>query len=217
MGNGCFAPDVFKTYSPLQSLYTVFLPDRPVTSPRARKALLAAVVIAPIVVGGFVMQERQAQNGVRLFQQVVAIVNDRFVDSMAVGALYEKAARGLVTELKDPYAELYTPKDLEAFNQNTGGFYAGVGMTIEQQDGLTTIAKVFPHTPAERAGIRVGDKIIGVDTFSVRNWKNEQVSSKLKGAPGTQVTAKFLRPGADQFSVKFTRESMYYHAGKYKY
>lgn len=176
------------------------------TSPRAKKILLAAVLIAPIAVGGFVLQERQAQSGVRLFQQVVAIVNDRFVDSLTVGALYEKAARGLVTELKDPYAELYTPKDLEMFNQSTGGFYGGVGMTIVSQEGLITIEKVFPHTPAERAGIRVGDKIIGVDTFVVRGWKIEQVSSKLKGKPGTQVTAKFLRPGADQFAVTFTRE-----------
>ena len=173
---------------------------------RIRLVVVAAVVAVPLVVGGFVVQERSAQSGVRLFQQVASIINDRFVDSLGVGALYEKAARGLVAELKDPYAELYTPKDLEAFNQNTGGFYAGVGMSIEQQDGVTTIAKVFPHTPAERAGIRVGDKLVGVDTFTIRNWKNEQVSNKLKGPPGTQVSAKFLRPGADQFSVTFTRE-----------
>jgi carboxyl-terminal processing protease len=93
------------------------------------------------------------------------------------------------------------------FNQNTAGFYGGIGMTIENQEGLTTVAKVFPHTPAERAGIRVGDKIVGVDTMNVRGWKNEQVSAKLKGPPGTQVVAKFLRPGMpEQFSVTFTRE-----------
>jgi carboxyl-terminal processing protease len=177
-----------------------------VNSSRFKKALVAAILVAPLVVGGFAIQERSAQSGVRLFQQVVAIVNDRFVDSLNVGALYEKAARGLVTELKDPYAELYAPKDLEMFNQNTGGFYGGVGMSIESQEGLITVAKVFPHTPAERGGIRVGDKIVGVDTTSVRNWKIDQVSARLKGPPGTQVTARFLRPGSDQFSVTFTRE-----------
>lgn len=175
--------------------------------PRSRKIILALAIATPLVVGGFVIQERSAQNGARLFQQVIAIVNDRYVDSMGVGALYEKAARGLIAELKDPYAELYTPKDLEMFNQNTGGFYAGVGMTIVSQDGLITVERVFPHTPSERAGIRVGDKIVGVDTTSIRGWRTEQVSNKLKGPPGTQVTAKFLRPGVtDQFSVTFTRE-----------
>ncbi len=141
------------------------------TSRRARLTLFGLVLAAPLVAGGFVIQERAAQNGVKLFQQVIAIVNDRYVDSMTVGGLYEKAARGLVAELKDPYAELYTPKDLEMFNQNTGGFYGGVGMTIESQDGLITVAKVFPHTPSERAGIRVGDKIVGVDTTNVRGFK----------------------------------------------
>ena len=174
---------------------------------RSKKAVLAVAILAPLVVGGFVIQERSAQSGMRLFQQVVAIVNDRYVDSISVGALYEKAARGLVAELKDPYAELYTPKDLEMFNQNTGGFYAGVGMSIVSQDGLITVERVFPHSPSERGGIRVGDKIVAVDTTSIRNWKTEQVSAKLKGPPGTQVTARFLRPGvAEQFNVTFTRE-----------
>jgi carboxyl-terminal processing protease len=178
-----------------------------VTSTRKKKLLIGLIIAAPLVVGGFEIQERSAQNGGRLFQQVFAIVNERYVDSIGLGGMYERAARGLVAELKDPYAELYSPKDLESFNQNTGGFYAGVGMTIQQLDGLTTIEKVFPNTPAERAGIRVGDKIVGVDTMNVRGWKNEQVSSKLKGPPGTQVLAKFLRPGvAEQFSVTFTRE-----------
>jgi carboxyl-terminal processing protease len=175
--------------------------------PRSRKVLLALVIAAPFAVGAFVIQDRSAQQGLRLFQQVSAIVNERFVDSMSVGALYEKAARGLVAELKDPYAELYTPKELDAFNLSTGGFYGGVGMSIESQDGIITIQHVYPHTPSERAGIRVGDKIVGVDTANVRGWKIDQVSSRLKGPPGTQVTAKFLRPGSpEQFSVTFTRE-----------
>ncbi len=175
--------------------------------PGARIGLVTLAAAIPLTVGGFIVQGRQPQAGVRLFQQVMAIVNDRYVDSIAVGSLYEKAARGLVAELKDPYAELYSPKDLEMFNQNTAGFYGGIGMAIESQDGLITVAKVYPHTPSERAGIRVGDKIIGVDTMSVRNWKIDQVSASLKGPAGTQVAARFLRPGVPEpFEVKFTRE-----------
>ena len=64
-------------------------------------------------------------------------------------------------------SEIYSPKQLEAFNQTTGGFYAGVGMQIEQQEGVIVIAKVFPHTPADEAGIRVGDRIVKVDTARI--------------------------------------------------
>jgi carboxyl-terminal processing protease len=173
---------------------------------RSRKFVLSAVIALPFVVGAFVVQERATLNSARLFDQVMAIVGDRFVDSIGTGALYEKAARGLVAELRDPYAELYTPKDLERFNTETGGFYGGIGMLIEDQNGSIIISKVYPNTPAEEAGIREGDRIVGVDTASTRGWKIEQVSGGLKGAPGTRVKARFARPGVAQpFEVEFTR------------
>lgn len=174
---------------------------------RTRKTLIAlAIVATPILVGGFVIQERATRDGVRLFEQVMSVVGDRFVDSVSASVLYEKAARGLLRELKDPYTELYTPKQLEAFNTTTGGFYGGVGMLIEEQEGSIIISKVYPHTPAEEAGIHEGDRIIQVDTSSTRGWRIDQVSSRLKGEPGTKVTAKFARPGwTEPISATFTR------------
>ncbi|MBX9928988.1 MAG: S41 family peptidase [Gemmatimonadaceae bacterium] len=172
----------------------------------SRSLAIGAILLVPVLTGAFVVQERRARDGARLFGQVLAIVSDRFVDSVDVNALYEKAARGMLAELRDPYSELYTPKQLEAFNTNTGGFYGGVGMLIEDQQGLITVSRVFPHTPAEEAGIREGDRIVGVDTFSTRGWKMDQVSGKLKGTPGSTVTAKFARPGVpDPIVATFTR------------
>ncbi len=176
---------------------------------RSRTLAIAALVTIPLVAGAFVVQERAALNGARLFDQVMSIVTDRFVDSIGTGALYERAARGLVGELKDPYSELYTPKDLEAFNQTTGGFYGGIGMLIEDQQGTIMISKVYPNTPAEEAGIREGDQIVGIDTASTRGWKVAQVSTGLKGAPGTRVKARFARLGVDApFEVEFTRRTI---------
>ncbi len=176
---------------------------------RSRTIALAALIALPLAGGAFVVQERAAANSARLFDQVMALVNDRFVDSIGTGALYERAARGLVAELKDPYSELYTPKDLEMFNQNTGGFYGGIGMLIEDQQGTIIISKVYPNTPAEEAGIREGDRIVGVDTSSTQGWKVDQVSAGLKGPPGTRVKARFARPGVQTpFEVEFTRRTI---------
>lgn len=174
---------------------------------RIRKRLLAASLITtPLLVGGFVVQERASRDGVRLFEQVMSVVGDRFVDSVSASILYEKAARGLLRELKDPYTELYTPKQLEAFNTTTGGFYGGIGMLIEEQEGNIIISKVYPNTPAEEADIHEGDRIIQVDTSSTRGWRLDQVSSRLKGEPGTKVTAKFARPGwTEPITATFTR------------
>lgn len=176
---------------------------------RSRALAVTALIALPLAAGAFVVQERKAVASARLFDQVMSLVTDRFVDSIGTGDLFERAARGLVAELKDPYSELYTPKDLERFNQNTGGFYGGIGMLIEDQNGTIIISKVYPNTPAEEAGIREGDRIVGVDTASTLGWKVDQVSAGLKGAPGTKVRARFARPGVAQpFEVEFTRRTI---------
>ena len=137
----------------------------------------------PVVAGGFLYQNRATTDGARVLDQVLQLVSTRFVDTVSQGALYEKAARGLVKELNDPYSELFTPKELASFSQQTNGKYAGIGMQIEEQQGAITISRVFPHTPAEAAGVREGDRIAFVDTLSTRGWKTQQVSDYLIGVP----------------------------------
>src|SRR5687768_619066 len=183
---------------------------------RFRKLSLIAVVVAPAVVGGFVMQDRATRDGARLFDQVLSLVADRFVDTVDNAALYEKAARGLVEELEDPYSELLTPKQLQRFSTNSTGRYGGIGMRIEDQDGVITVVQVFPNTPAETAGIQEGDRIVQVDTTSTRGWSTEQVSNALIGTPGTQVTVRFVRPGVSEvISHRLTRATIHIPAVPY--
>jgi carboxyl-terminal processing protease len=174
---------------------------------RNRTALLVGIVAAPLLVGGFVFQERAQADGARLFGQVLDLVSSRFVDTVDAATLYEKAARGLVSQLQDPYSELMSPSQLRSFNSNTGGRYGGLGMSIEEQQGKgITVAKVFHNTPAERAGIREGDVIVLVDTVSTRGWTSKKTADALTGTPGTKVTVGFARPGvASPIKVEFTR------------
>jgi carboxyl-terminal processing protease len=174
-----------------------------------RKILLLGIVAAPLLAGGFVAQDRATADGARLLDQVLTIVSNRFVDSVEAAALYEKAARGLVHELNDPYSVLLSPKELATFNAQTGGKYGGVGMEIGEVQGFVTVQRVFPHTPAEQAGVIEGDRIIQVDTANTRGWTTQQVSDVLKGRPGTKVSVKFLRTGvAEPIPVQFTRANV---------
>jgi len=174
-----------------------------------RKLLLSAVIAAPLLAGGFVAQDRSTADGARLLDQVLTIVSNRFVDSVEAAALYEKAARGLVHELNDPYSVLLSPKELATFNAQTGGKYGGVGMEIGEVQGFVTVQRVFPHTPAEQAGIIEGDRIMQVDTANTRGWTTAQVSDVLKGRPGTKVAVKFSRTGvAELIPVTFTRANV---------
>ena len=172
-----------------------------------RRAALIGVILVPAIAGAFVVQERGSREGGKLFSQVLDLVNARFVDSVNAADLYEKAARGLVTQLQDPYSELMSPKQLTAFNTNTAGRYGGIGMRIEEQPGKgVTIVVVFPNTPAERAGIREGDIIVAIDTLSVRGWNSRKVADSLTGTPGTKVNVTFARPGVPEpIKATFTR------------
>src|SRR5687768_4474057 len=174
---------------------------------RFRKAAVLGAVLVPLVAGGFIVQERATANGARLFDQVFTLVSGRFVDTVDTAALYEKAARGLVGQLQDPYSELLSPKQLKGFNTTTAGRYGGLGMQIEEQQGKgITIARVFPHTPAEKAGAREGDIIVAIDSVGIRGWNTRKVSETLTGTPGTKVSVTFARPGVPEpIKISFTR------------
>ena len=173
----------------------------------SRRTALIGVLLVPAIAGAFVVQDRASREGVRLFSQVLDLVNSRFVDSVNTADLYEKAARGLVNQLQDPYSELMSPKQLTQFNTNTAGRYGGIGMRIEEQPGKgVTIVQVFPNTPAEKAGIREGDLIVGIDTLTVRGWTSRRVADSLTGTPGTKVNVTFARPGVPEpIKATFTR------------
>ncbi|MDQ3995520.1 MAG: hypothetical protein M3303_00715, partial [Gemmatimonadota bacterium] len=100
-----------------------------------RKLAIAGVALIPLFAGGFLLQSRAERQGDQLLQQVFSYVQSRFVDQVSTQDLYEKAARGLVEELNDPYSELLTPKDLKRFQGATVGKYGGIGMQIEDQQG----------------------------------------------------------------------------------
>jgi carboxyl-terminal processing protease len=181
-----------------------------------RKLATLSIVLIPFVAGGFLLQSRAEREGDRLLDQVFSYVQNRFVDQVSTQDLYEKAARGLVEELNDPYSELLAPKDLKRFQASTGGKYGGVGMQIEDQQGWITVSTVFPHTPAERQGVRVGDRIVFADSLAVRGWSLSQTSDYITGTPGTKVAVTFARPGVTEpIKMTFTREVIHVPAVPY--
>jgi carboxyl-terminal processing protease len=173
---------------------------------RSRKFALAAVFGLPLLAGAFIVGSRSTRDSARLFDQVLQYVSVRYVDSLGTSELYEKAARGLVREIQDPYAALYSPKELSEFTASTGGRYGGLGMLVEDQEGVVVVSRVYPHTPAEAGGVHEGDRIIGVEDRTTRGLKLGQVTDLLKGTPGTVVNVTFGRPGVAQpIPMKFTR------------
>ncbi len=170
------------------------------TDPRraARRTVLRSAVAAmvlPVLAGGFMLQ-RQGNDGERLFYEVFTRIAARGVDTVSEDSLYEKAARGLLHAIGDPYAELYTPKELAAFQrEGLRNGYGGLGMLLERVRDTTVITRVYPGNPAERAGVRVGDRVIAVEGRRVIGLPLDSVTSRVLGPPGTPVRVTFVRPG----------------------
>jgi carboxyl-terminal processing protease len=189
---------------------------------RPRTAAVASLLLLPIVAGGFLLQSAPARTTPRLFDQVLSIVANRYVDSMQSSAIFEKAAKGLVHELNDPYSELFAPKANEEFNRQVGGRYGGVGMLLEAQKApgggtRIVVARVFPHTPAEEGGVLEGDVITKVDSMTVMpDVVIDSVSNALRGRIGTQVHVTYARIGVPEpIKLSFTRAQVHVPAVAY--
>jgi carboxyl-terminal processing protease len=178
---------------------------------RIRKvAMWSALLALPLVGGAFIKQSKEPADGARLFAQILQRIEDNAVDSLSRSAIYEKAARGLVKNLQDPYADLYSPEELASFQRNTlRNDYAGLGMQIRQQDDQVVIEQVFPNTPAAAGGLIPGDHIVMIDSLSTIGWRTGQVSEKLIGKAGTSVELTVRRVGVPQaIRGKFIRANI---------
>jgi carboxyl-terminal processing protease len=174
--------------------------------PHLRTAAFVAALGVTFIMGGFILPDRTESAGPNLFRDVVRLVATQYIDSLDVAEVYERAAAGLVDHLGDPYAELFSPADLEEFTMAYEGHYAGVGMIIESQQGAPVVRRVFPNTPAERNGVRSGDRLLAIDGDAVDGWALERVANALKGEPGSVVVVEFRRYGvATPLAARITR------------
>jgi carboxyl-terminal processing protease len=181
--------------------------------PRYRTAAVTTLLLIPIVAGGFLLQDPPSKSNERLLSQVLSLVSTQFVDTLPNGDLYSKAAKGLVRELNDPYSELFSPKEADNFTRGTGGRYGGTGMLLSPD---LTVGQVFPHTPAEEAGVREGDRIAAVNGVSVQGKESGEVADSLRGEVGSKVSVTYARPGvAAPIVIGFTRREIHIPAVEY--
>jgi carboxyl-terminal processing protease len=166
---------------------------------RFRNGLTVFLILVPGLAGGWALRSSLPDSGPRLFAQVMQIVGRDAIEDLSEDEVYRRAARGLIERLGDDYAELYSPEELATFSrEQLGSAYGGMGMQIEDQQGTVTVTRVFPNTPAERGGVRAGDRILAVDGHSTRGLKLDEVSGRLIGPAGTQVAVTFARAGMSE-------------------
>lgn len=177
---------------------------------------IAPVIVASIalVTGGWFLQRgaQQEQNvyyQANLFNEVLHRVSDQFVDQKQPATLYKMAIEGMLQELGDPHTVLMSSDDHSRLMVETQGEYGGVGMEIDSRDGWITVISPLPGTPAERAGLQAGDRIVEIDGTTTRNLAADGAVKLLRGQRGTPVQLKVARIGVDEaIEFRIVREEI---------
>ena len=118
------------------------------------------------------------------------------------------AIQGLTGAYGDPYTVFLPPQDKEYFESAVRGDFEGVGMEIGIRDDTLTVVAPLKDTPAERAGIRSGDKVLEIDGVSTAGITVEAAVDKIRGPKGSQVELTLSREGGDPFKVSVTRDTI---------
>jgi carboxyl-terminal processing protease len=117
------------------------------------------------------------------------------------------AISGMVDSLKDPYTVFLTPEENKKFEESIQGNFEGVGMEIGIQDDILTVISPLKNTPAQKAGIVAGDKILEIDGVSTNGIKINEAVSKIRGKPGSEIKLKIFRvEQKEPFEVKIIRD-----------
>ena len=132
-----------------------------------------------------------------LFWKTWDKLHENFVDKEKLddGNLLYGAVMGMVKGSGDPYTVFFPPQEAESFKQDVGGSFGGIGAEIGIRNDLLVVIAPLEDTPAKKAGLVAGDKILKIDGKSTEGLSVEKAVSKIRGETGTKVTLTILRNG----------------------
>ncbi len=179
------------------------------TKSRRRVVLrwLAYIVVLVVVAGGAYAYGRSQspagmspaeKNGLDLYAQALNIVRKHYVDQKAVKPKKQTyaAIQAMLNTLGDKgHTRFLTPQEVKSNERGLSGKYVGVGIQLEQKNKKPVIVAPIDGSPAQKAGVRSGDVIIGVGGKSVKGEDISQVARRIRGPEGTSVKITVLRHG----------------------
>jgi carboxyl-terminal processing protease len=167
-----------------------------ITFSRTKKLLVVTFIAIVFLIVGSGNREhlsassKETYEGLKLFSDVIELVEKNYIDEVDAKDLIEKAIQGMINSL-DPHSALLTPDALKDLQVDTHGEFTGIGISITMRDGFITVISPIEGTPAYKAGIVAGDKIIKVDGKPASDLR--EAVNMIRGPKGSSVVVTIMR------------------------
>jgi len=160
------------------------------------------VVFISVVTIAFSEGEQKAKDDlysqIELFSYALATVQSEYAEEPTAKDLIYGALKGMLTSL-DPHSQFLDPDDHKELKTETQGKFGGLGIEISIRDGLLTVITPLDDSPAWKAGVKAGDKIVKIEDELTKDMDLNEAVKKLRGKPGTEVKITVLRE--DEFKI----------------
>ena len=142
-----------------------------------------------------VAEERYQE--LQLFAKVLNLVQQYYVEEVDTKKLIYGGIKGMLREL-DPHTNFLPPDIYKEFETETSGEFGGIGIEITVQGGVLTVISPIEDTPAWKAGIKAGDKIVEIDGESTKGFSLVEAAQRMKGKKGQKIRLGIFREGFDK-------------------
>lgn len=138
-------------------------------------------------------------------QEIINLINSRYVDSVGIDSLGTKAIQDILSEL-DPHSVYIPAEDLKTVNEELDGNFKGIGIEFDIFNDTVNVLNVLPGGPSDKAGVQTGDLFIKIDTTVIAGVKVNAGTMKklLRGEAGSKVKVKLLR-GPEEKNIEIAR------------
>jgi carboxyl-terminal processing protease len=136
-----------------------------------------------------------AYSNIRILAEVLVQIRQNYVDEAKTGykQLVYGALHGMLQSL-DPHSQFMEPEVFKEMMDDTAGEFGGLGIVIGIRDNVLTVISPMENTPAFKAGVLSGDKIIAINGESTENINLQEAVKRMRGEPGTKVKVRIFRP-----------------------
>ena len=136
--------------------------------------------------------KKNAYNKLKVFSEIISLIESNYVETVKSDTMIEGAIRGMVKSL-DPHTTYMPPATYKEMQVETTGKFGGLGIEISMRDGVLTVVSPIEETPAFRAGVKAGDKIIKIDDESTLDMTLQDAVSLMRGETGSPIKITIFR------------------------